>query len=215
MKLPIITFEKLKLLIQPLSVKSNSIQKADNGFTLVEMVFVMVIIAILSAIAAPSWVALINRTRLNDAQDRVYQYLRLTQTEAKRKKTSLQVQIKVGKLNPTDPDEDTLILAVCPPGTTNETACGSTYIKERLSIPGLELNTSTTLTTINQAPSAPEKVRYIKFNDKGEVLTDNGQEIPAIITMQIENGGTMKRCVIVQTILGAMITEKDDNCANK
>lgn len=210
MKLPIITIEKLKLLIQPLSVKSNSIQKADNGFTLIEMIVVMLIIAILSAIAAPSWVALINRTRLNDAQDRVYQAITKAQKEARLKKIPRAVIISVDK---NADGQDILKWGFF----TKKSELSSSFVwPESIELPGIKLDETNT----NFDTPANPKMRYILFDQKGQLIVFGSDGTPDIntnpttpqkITLTIDNSSA-KRCVIAQTVLGAMTTDKDDNC---
>src|SRR6478672_6895791 len=79
-------------------------RKADGGFTLLEVLVIALIVGILSSIAAPSWLAFINRQRVRTVNDRVFQSLRLAQSEAKRTKSD-----RVVTLNPlVDPPTATI-----------------------------------------------------------------------------------------------------------
>ncbi|MCS7030851.1 MAG: prepilin-type N-terminal cleavage/methylation domain-containing protein [Gloeomargarita sp. SKYG116] len=56
--------------------------KANQGFTLVEVVVIAVIIGILAAIAAPSWLAILTRQRLYNARANALDKIREAQSQA-------------------------------------------------------------------------------------------------------------------------------------
>ena len=60
--------------------------RSNSGFTLIETITALLMIGILSAIAAPSWFALIKTQHLNIAQDQVYRAMREAQSQAKKEK---------------------------------------------------------------------------------------------------------------------------------
>jgi prepilin-type N-terminal cleavage/methylation domain-containing protein len=66
-------------------------RKSDGGFTIIELLVIVLIVGILSAIAAPNWLAFINRQRVRTVNDRVFQSLQLAQSEAKRTKREVTV----------------------------------------------------------------------------------------------------------------------------
>ena len=71
----------------------------DGGFTLIETMIVLVMVGILSAIAAPSWINFINQRRVNAANDAVSRMLQDAQREAKNQKLSYSVSFKTDNTN--------------------------------------------------------------------------------------------------------------------
>lgn len=65
----------------------------SQGFTLIETLIIVIIIGILSAIAAPSFLALLNRSKVDDALNQVRGALQECQREAIRKSKSYSVTL--------------------------------------------------------------------------------------------------------------------------
>ena len=73
--------------------RSRSI-RSDAGFTILEILILLTLIGIFSAIAAPSWLMFINNHRLKQSLDRAYWGMEVAQSNAKRDKTSWQASFK-------------------------------------------------------------------------------------------------------------------------
>lgn len=67
----------------------TSFKKSTAGFTLVEVLVIVIIFAILAAIAAPSWLSYVNRRRVNAVEDSLVQVLRQVQQQAIQQRQSL------------------------------------------------------------------------------------------------------------------------------
>ncbi|XZO00814.1 MAG: GspH/FimT family pseudopilin [Microcoleus sp.] len=158
-------------------------RKGDEGFTLLEVLVIALIVGILSSIAAPGWLAFINNQRVRTVNDRVLQTLRSAQSEAKRSKRDITVTF-----NPTP--------ATDPPTVTIDN------ITQQLNVGG-EIKKDTITLTVNQpAPTTP--ANSIAFDYHGNPPTGS---TPFYVTVVPARGGA-KKCVIVETILGGMRTDE-------
>lgn len=69
------------------------VRKYDSGFTLIEMITVVIIVGVIAAIAAPNFLGLLNRNRVNEAVRQIEGALKEAQKQAIRNGTSCSITI--------------------------------------------------------------------------------------------------------------------------
>jgi prepilin-type N-terminal cleavage/methylation domain-containing protein len=166
-------------------------RKGDGGFTLLEVVVIVLILGILSAIAAPSWQAFITRQRVRTLNDRVFQSLRLAQSEAKLTKRDITITFSAPSVDPPTVTFD-------PPLATG----GKTQTLDA----GGEIKPGTIALTVNKPAAATPPPNSIVFDYQGNLPTNT---TPFYVTVAASGGGT-KQCVIVETLLGGMRTDEGE-----
>ncbi|MBH8555075.1 type II secretion system protein [Nostocaceae cyanobacterium CENA357] len=184
----------------------------DTGFSLVEVIAVVLMIGILAAIALPSWSAFVNRQRLNKANDAVLAAIQNAQTEAKKKKLSYSVSFTT--------DSNIIKTSIYPTTSTPnwQSLDGDLQIPNGAVL--LETNIAspnTAGTTYTSVYNATNKSQTITFDYLGTLPNPNFGAIPTGSTEPpglkiIVAANNVKRCVIVKSLLGAMITRKDSEC---
>ena len=190
MKIPIL----LKLL-QSCDTKATpnfpntSSRKGDGGFTLLEVLIIVLILGIFASIAAPSWLGFINRQRVRTVNDRVFQSLRLAQSEAKRTKSDVTI---IFSALPVDPPTVTFV----PPLPTG----GSTQVLNA----GGEVKPGTIKLTFSQPNPTPAQ-RSLTFDYQG-----NPDKPSFTVAVAAVNGGG-KQCAIVETLIGGMRTAEGND----
>jgi prepilin-type N-terminal cleavage/methylation domain-containing protein len=166
------------------STKQSANINCSSGFTLLEMLIVVFLVGILSAIVTPSWLGFVNTRRLNTAQSQVYQAMREAQSQAKKEKLTWQASFR---------EQNSTVQWAVHPATVTPTNAVWNSLDSTVS-----LDNETTLDLVNN-------VRQIQFDYIGSVkLSQLGR-----VTLSSKSGGKAKRCVIASTILGAMRTAKD------
>ncbi|OUL37622.1 prepilin-type N-terminal cleavage/methylation domain-containing protein [Nostoc sp. T09] len=187
--------------------------KQDAGFTLLEVIVVVLIVGILAAIIAPGWLGFVNRQRVNKANDTIVAALQEAQRQAKRTKRNYSVSFGINSNIPQ--------IAVYP-GTTPsnwQNLGGDLGIKSKQILLGANLSAVNTTAggAISYSLTTPVTITY----DHMGILpnADFGGTSGLKIVVAVPNAGNptqasgVKRCVIVNTLLGSMLTAKDSDCS--
>ncbi len=175
-----------------------ALRHSITGFTLVELLVVIVIAGVLAAIAAPGWLSFANSRRADAGRDQVLQLLRQAQSQATQ---SRQAKI-VNFITPTN----------------NLPSIQIAGIDQRIDgqVPNVKDSKLFGLKVINGNVAGCEgsATSCVIFDDRGNVKRPNndlGSGIKVVVTSPADNAGS-RRCVIVKTLLGAMEKGKGAAC---
>lgn len=177
---------------------------AIAGFTLLENLVVIVIVATLAAIAAPGWLGFMSQQRLARANDQVLIVIRKAQAEAKRTGTFREARFNFA----VDPPQYAVLPVVTTLAPTLTLTPYSTAQLATMTIPWETLGQGNIGTnTIRLTDNNPNGDSII-FSPKGEVVrrtlaASNPTTLPYIVRVSLYNRPNVRRCIRVETILGA------------
>ena len=184
--------------------KNTASRKGDGGFTLLEVLVTVLVLGILSSIAAPSWLAFINRQRVRTVNDRVLQTLRTAQSEAKRTKSDVTVTFSYDP-NANPPVKPTFTIDT---NTPQNLDAGGEIKPGQVKLFAQANGVST--------------IKSITFNYQGTITSPS---IQSKTPRQLTGGFTVtiyppdspantaaKQCVIVETLIGGMRTAEGTEC---
>lgn len=185
-------------------IKQN---QSNRGFSLMELMVVVVMIGVLSAIAAPSWLAFINNQSLRDTQGKIYRAMQAAQSKAKADRTAWQVSVK---------EEDNKVRWFTHPAGSKYPDSGDEAGAERVDI---DPDIAKTNLLLDTNPDN-DKNRIIIFNNKGcpvekptEECTQTNLTLPRQLTLSHEDlGQNTRKCIIVDGLLGSIRTAENDQC---
>lgn len=185
--------------------KQEVVQQApqhEAGYTLVEVLAVVIMIGMMVAIVVPGWVAFRNRFALNSAQVKVAAVLKRAQNEAKLLKTKRQASFRMqGKLV-----QYTVHDASVPP-----TSPSLTWYDLAADVRIDPYNTT-------MHDPVPSTIWRMQFDYDG---TANGQlgrltlvtpERPDQNQQQARSNNRPRRCVFISNLLGTLREARDQGC---
>lgn len=161
-----------------------SMRQNQTGFSLLEVLIVVAIVGLLSAILAPSWLNFTEGNRLTVSRDEIHSAIQQAQTTARSRGITWQFSIR---------EQDGFVEWAVHP----KSVAPSLAKWEVLDSASVRIDPETTF-------AQSGGVRYVRFDENGNVEYRLGR-----VTLSSEQAPTVKRCVVVSTIIGATRKSKE------
>lgn len=158
------------------------------GFTLLEMLVIVVIIGVLGSIAAPGWLSYLNRQRVHSVRDELRAVLQEAQTNAQQKSTTYSVVLGSTVNGP----------------TASISTAGSVG-------PAVILGSNTKNVQLSTFINSTASTEALEFDYRGGVSEDL---IPFVIKIKANNNNNSQKCLIVNNLLGGIVNAEETTCDN-
>ncbi len=174
------------------------------GFTLIEVLVVLAIVGILSAIVAPSWLAFTNNQRLAASQTKIFQAIKTAQSDAKIRQTENSNRTKITfTTNKTD--------GAFQLDNVKANSGQAQSLEQGIVIKTVTKGGSTSPSVV--APTVETSPYTIEFDSKG-FLYDPDRKISLPICINLSTSlGQKTKWIKIQTLLGAITTGADSTCS--
>jgi len=170
----------------------------SGGFTLIEVLVVIIIAAVLAGIAAPGWLAFLNRQRVSAVKSDLVQTLKKAQSDAIQRRQEVAVEIVTGTTAPTvkvgKPQRDTTTGAVTGVSGPSQTLGDNDANPGGITLTAKSLNASDQVINTNTR---------IIFDYQGLPTSDS--PIPFIVGIKPQ-GSSAEQCVVIANLLGSVKT---------
>lgn len=179
-----------------------------HGFTMIEILVVIVIVGVLIAIAAPAWLGFIGRQNVNAARGQIFRALNESKSKAKRDQLGYQVSFRTAPVNGQETVQWVVHKSDILSKPTN--AAGWNALPWQNFDPSVGMARISSGADFNRAgldnelftqetSALPSIVRRIRFDSKGRL----DDPLSSTITVKSITGG-QRGCVTVTTLLGAI-----------
>jgi len=183
----------------------NAKPNATAGYTLLELIIVVIMIGILSAIAAPAWLQFVNVRRLNTGQYQIYHAMQEAKRNATRDKVTWQVSIR--EVN----EQVQWAVHRGESGYSIPNKVNWHNLDPHIQVYKDQNDQGKCETTFHQDTRACPTTGpwHVQFNYKGNTNGQMGQ-----ITLVPKDESQIQRCVYVSTLIGTLRMGEDNDKPN-
>jgi type II secretory pathway pseudopilin PulG len=193
---------------------------ASSGYTLLELIIIVVIVGILSAIAVPSYLSWSNNQRTSAVQSQIANVLRRAQAEAKQRNMRREIRFDNNNGAPRYAIIPVANNATGQPVRVADSAITNWQYFDRDAVrTNMRLNLISNPTSPFPGPTDSSTSGGIIFDSYGTVVVANPEVQGAnntifAVQVSIPTGNQLayRRCVMVRTLLGALQEGRDNNC---
>jgi len=167
------------------------------GFTLLEVLVVIVMVGILSAIAAPGWIGFVNNQRISTSQNKIFQAIKVAQSDS--------------KISNANSSANRVRITF----RTNQTDNAYRVDNVRTGAGEQSLESGVTISSITPAVLPPGNAGqpYVEFDSRGLVYDPNNLiTYPICINLSVANSSRIK-WIAIKTLLGAIVTGSEGTCS--
>jgi prepilin-type N-terminal cleavage/methylation domain-containing protein len=192
-------------------MKRHRHTSSEQGFSLIEMLVVIFIIAVLAAIAGPGWLALLNRQRMTRAREDAVQVIRSAQVEARKTRSAQAVIFDYDGRDDGNGDQTAPTMArafvnaddtISAPNSAWEELGGGELRPDQVIVSTVDGQDD-----VDTHDGSAARATALVVEPDG---TFDADMIPFTVKVELPSGAS--RCATVQSILGAMVLTDDDDC---
>ncbi len=172
--------------------KQGRISYSENGFTLIEVLVVVIVVGILGSIAAPSWLSFLNKQRANTVKNEFLSTFKEVQGDAMQKSTDRTIAFKATSNGPAIEIGDGS-------GSIRTQYIGADAKNIKVSFSGGRIN-----------PTDNTPYGGVGFDYRGGIIAD---ALPFVVKVGTAENPVQK-CLIVMTLLGGVSEGNGSECDN-
>jgi type II secretory pathway pseudopilin PulG len=179
--------------------RTNRSKRQNSGFTLLELMVIIVMVGILGAVAAPSWLSFLSQQRIRTVESDLIQTIKQTQQDAIQRRRSVVFEVKE--------DED---LPTVNNGIDITLGSGSNIRPGMVTLNAFSVNDDDSKNDDDVSLAFDHQGRPIELDADGDPIP---QVLPFVITVSGENSNT-QQCAIIANLIGSIKTAEGADCDN-